>query len=362
MPGSDNEEGTGGSAGPGHDARAPGAPETDPPAPAARAPSAGAGAPGSRAWERDLLNRLAFASLVEQRRTRRWGVFFKLALLAYLFVLLALYAPLGGLIPSPGERHTALVDVQGVIAADSEASADAVVAGLRAAFEDDDTAGVILRINSPGGSPVQASYINREIRRLREQHADVPVYAVITDLCASGGYYVAVAADRIYANESSVVGSIGVLMNGFGFVDAMDKLGIERRLLTAGEHKGLLDPFSPVDPEEVSHVRALLEELHEQFIAVVREGRGDALADHPEIFSGLVWSGKRGRELGLVDAMGSAGYVAREVVGAEEIKDFTRRRDYLQQLAERFGAALGQAASRHHALTRALDSGVPELR
>ena len=237
-------------------------------------------------------------------------------------------------------RVTALVDVQGVIAHGTEASADNVVRGLRDAFEDTATAGVILRINSPGGSPVQAGYINDEIYRLREQYPDIPLYAVIEDVCASGGYYIAAAADRIYADKASIVGSIGVRMDSFGFVESLDKLGIERRLLTAGENKGFLDPFLPLDPAHVEHVNKLLGEVHEQFINTVLKGRRDKLADDPAIFSGLFWSGERSLALGLIDEFGSAGRVAREVIGAEDIVDFTRRDYSLEGLLKRGGASI----------------------
>ena len=298
--------------------------------------------PPSQKWERELLNRLALASLQEQRRARRWGIAFKFSLLAYLVVVLLISVPFDWPLAGAGGQHTALVELRGVIAAESDASADRIVAGLRAAFEDEDTAGVILRINSPGGSPVQAGYISDEIGRLRSEYPDTRVYAVITDMAASGGYYVAAAADEIYANEASVVGSIGVLMNGFGFVETLNKLGVERRLLTAGEHKGFLDPFSPTRPEEVSHIESLLADIHDQFIAVVKRGRGDRLAADEQLFSGLVWTGTQSLDLGLVDALGSSSYVAREVIGAQEIVDFTPRRSYLEALAERFGASMGR--------------------
>ncbi len=293
-------------------------------------------------WQRDLINRLSFASLIEQRRARRWGIAFKFAFLLYLVIVTVIYVPFTLFPDTDGGKHTALVEVQGLIADQSDASADLVVSGLRAAFKDDDTAGVIVRINSPGGSPVQAGYINDEILRLKEEYPEIPLYAVITDICASGGYYVAAAADKIYADKSSVVGSIGVLMNGFGFVGTMEKLGVERRLMTAGEHKGLLDPFSPEDPQEVSHVQTILDRIHQQFIDAVRRGRGDRLKEDASLFSGLIWTGDQGVELGLVDALGSSSYVAREIIGAEEIVDFTPKRGYLEALAERFGAALGR--------------------
>ena len=235
-------------------------------------------------------------------------------------------------------------------------SADQVAAGLRAAFESSDTAGVILRINSPGGSPVQAGYISDEIVRLRALHPDTPVYAVIADVAASGGYYVAAAADAIYASRSSLVGSIGVSMDGFGFADAMDKLGVERRLITAGRHKGFLDPFSPARDEELAHLRSLLEEIHDEFIEVVKRGRGDRLAADADLFSGLIWTGSRGIELGLVDAFGSSSYVAREVIGAEEIVDFTLRPSRLEAVADRLGAGIART------LGAALDLEIGRLR
>jgi len=302
-------------------------------------------ASSQEAWQRDLINRLAFASVVEQRRARRWGVFLKLGVLVYLVAVTIIYIPASLFQSSKPDKHTALVDVQGVISDATDASADRVVSGLRAAFKDEHTAGVIVRINSPGGSPVQAGYINDEMQRLRKEYPKIPLYAVITDICASGGYYVAAAADKIYANKSSVVGSIGVLMNGFGFVDAMEKLGIERRLLTAGEHKGLLDPFSPINPDEVSHIQKLLDEIHVQFVDVVKRGRGDKLKNESDLFSGLIWTGEEGIALGLVDALGSSSYVAREIVGAEEIVDFTPSRSYLELLADRFGTSMGSAVA-----------------
>ncbi len=294
-------------------------------------------------WERGVLEKLAFAALDEQRKTRRWGIFFKLFFVAYLLLLLIVMQsgdvgekPLAG-------RYTALVELEGEIAPDTGASADQVITGLRAAFEDKAAAGIILRANSPGGSPVQAAYIYDEILRLRAQYPDKPVYTVVSDICASGCYYAAAATSRIYANPSSIVGSIGVLMDGFGFVDGMKKLGIERRLLTAGENKGILDPFSPLDTRSRQHAQRMLNEIHQQFIAAVKRGRGAALKSDRDIFSGLFWTGGKARELGLVDEFGSAGTVAREVIGAEEIVDYTVRENFLQRLTERFGAALGRS-------------------
>jgi protease IV len=285
----------------------------------------------------------AIEALREQRRARRWNNFFKGLFFLYLVGILLVTWPNF----KPGElfgdeKFTALIDVQGVIASDSDASADIVVAGLRAAFEDPKTAGVIVRINSPGGSPVQSGYINDEIVRLKAKHPEIPVYAVIQDIGASGAYYVAVAADEIYADKASIVGSIGVRMDGFGFVESMQKLGIERRLLTAGENKGFLDPFTPVKENDVAHLRGLLAEIHEQFINTVRRGRQGRLKESAELFSGYVWSGERSLELGLVDALGSSSYVAREIIGAKEIIDFTPRRTVLDQFARRVGASLSE--------------------
>lgn len=294
-------------------------------------------------WEKDLIGELARGALAEQRRTRRWTIFFRFAFLAYLTGALFLYVPADFLGDGLDEPHTALVDLDGTIAALGDASADLIVGGLRAAFKHEQTSAVVLRINSPGGSPVQSGYINTEMTRLREKYPDIPLYAVISDMAASGGYYVAAAADRIYADESSLVGSIGVVMNGFGFVDTMERLGVERRLYTAGANKGFLDAFSPEKPEEVAHLQTVLDDLHNEFMDVVRRGRGDRLANDDALFTGLVWSGRQGLALGLVDEFGSVGSVARDVVGVENIVDFTPRAGVLDRLAERFGASVGTA-------------------
>jgi protease-4 len=288
--------------------------------------------------ERDILSRLAFAAVNEQRRARRWGIFFKSLGFLYLFILLFMF--MGDFEEgAPKGRHTALVELEGVIDGVSGVSADQVVGSLRAAFDNDQVAGVILRINSPGGSPVQSGEIYDEIRRLREANPETPVYAVVGDICASGGYYVAAATDAIYVNRASIIGSIGVLMNGFGFVGSLDKLGVERRLYTAGENKGFLDPFSPEQPNQVEHIRGLLDNVHQQFIAAVKQGRGDRLKDEAAVFSGLVWTGEEGTDLGLADGIGSAGYVAREIIGVEEIVNYTIEPHYLDRFFERFGAA-----------------------
>ncbi|MES9868277.1 MAG: signal peptide peptidase SppA [Sedimenticola sp.] len=297
-------------------------------------------------WERELVQKLVFASLNEQKRTRRWNIFFKFILFGYLITLLLLWMPdeIPGMdTVKAGGDHTALVEVKGVILDDSEASADNVVTGLRDAFEDDNTKGVILRINSPGGSAVQAGYVYDEILRLKEKHEDIPVYAVVTDMCASGGYYIASAADKIYVDKASIVGSIGVLMNGFGFVDGMQKLGVERRLMTAGEHKGIMDPFSPVKEEEREHMQQLLDKIHQQFIEAVKTGRGERLKDDERLFTGLFWTGEESIGLGLADGLGSSSYVARELIGAEDIVDFTPSEDLLERFAKRIGAGAASA-------------------
>ena len=293
-------------------------------------------------WDRDILNRLAFATLNEQRRSRRWNVFFKALAFIYVGALL-FYIPTDlGQKGIAGGKHTAIIEVNGTIAADTEASADNIVGGLRAAFKNKNTAAVIMRINSPGGSPVQAGYVYDEIKRLRTKYPNTKLYAVISDMCASGGYYIAAAADEIYADKASIVGSIGVLMNSFGFVEAMKKVGVERRLITAGEHKGVLDPFSPINKEELKHMKSLLNGVHQQFIQVVKEGRGDRLKDSPKLFSGLFWNGEEGVKLGLVDGLGSSSYVAREIIGAENMVDFTVRARFFDRFAERLGAGFAK--------------------
>lgn len=294
-------------------------------------------------WERKALEKVALAAIQEQRRARHWGIFFKLLLFTYLFALLFIALGWTGKKETTTGKHTALVELRGVIGPESSASADNVVTGLQEAFKDKRTQGVILRINSPGGSPVQAGHINDEIKRLRAKYPNIPLYAVVEDICASGGYYVAVAADRIYVDKGSIIGSIGVLMDGFGFTGLMDKLGVERRLLAAGKNKGFLDPFSPIRDDQKEHAESMLNDIHEQFIAVVREGRGKRLKETPELFSGLLWVGTRSVELGLADALGSVEYVARDIVKAEDIVDFTPRENIAERVARRFGAAMAEA-------------------
>ena len=295
----------------------------------------------NESWERNVLENLASASLREQRRARGWGIFFKSLTFLYLFILL--FVALGWVGDGKvrlNDKHTALVDLRGIIMADSVSSADKINASLQSAFQDKNTKGVILRINSPGGSPVQSGYINDEIRRLRAKYPEIPLYAVISDICASGGYYVAAAADKIFVDKASLVGSIGVLMDGFGFTGTLEKLGVERRLQTAGENKGFLDPFTPLDPAQKAHASTLLREIHEQFIRVVQEGRGDRLKDAPEIFSGIVWTGQRSIDLGLADEIGSAEYVAREVIKAEAVVDFSPSEGLADLFTKRFGQVI----------------------
>jgi protease-4 len=293
-------------------------------------------------WERQALEKVALAAVQEQRKSRQWGIFFKSLTFLYLFILLFAFMGWMGESEKVLGKHTALIDMQGVISSE-EISADIVVSGLQSAFEDKHTKGVILRINSPGGSPVQAGQIYDEIKRLRAKHPSTPLFVVVDDICASGGYYVAAAADKIFVDKASIVGSIGVLMDGFGFTKAMEKLGVERRLLTAGENKGFLDPFLPADPEQEAYAKKMLEEVHQQFIDVVRKGRGKRLKETPDMFSGLIWSGAKSIELGLADAYGSADYVAREVIKAENIIDFTPRDDLASRLADKLGIGMAKA-------------------
>ncbi len=310
-----------------------------PESPSARDASA-AGAPG---WERATLEKLAFAALEEQKATRRWRTFVRLSWLAFFGALVWLALERGTPESDASTPHTAVVSLKGEIADGADASAEFVNAALRAAFEDDGSKAVVLLINSPGGSPVQAGMMNDEILRLKALYKK-PVYAVVEESCASAAYYIAVSADKIYVNKASIVGSIGVLMDGFGFTGLMQKLGVERRLMTAGENKGFLDPFSPQTDKQRAFAQAMLNQIHQQFIAVVKAGRGDRLKETPEMFSGLFWSGQQAIELGLADELGSLDYVAREVVKAEDIIDYTRRDNVAERLAKKFGAAMGAGA------------------
>jgi protease-4 len=294
-------------------------------------------------WERDVLERLALAAVKEQRTARRWGIFFKLLTFAYLTFVLLLVLDWRGASEGLAGKHTALVEVQGVIDASGNSSADHVTSALQSAFKDKNTQGVILRINSPGGSPVQSGIIYDEILRLRGLHPNTPLYAVVEDLCASGGYYIAAATDKIYVDKASIVGSIGVRMDQFGFVETMKKLGVERRSITSGENKAFLDPFLPLEERQVEHAKALLADVHKQFIDVVKKGRGTRLKETPEIFSGLFWTGEQSIKLGLADSFGSVDYVAREVIKAEQIVDYTQKENVAERLAKRFGAGTAQA-------------------
>jgi protease-4 len=295
-------------------------------------------------WERGVIERLATEGLREQKRARRWGIFFKLLAFAFLFTsLLVAVSALSGTEHTCLDKCTAMVELRGELDADGPASAQNVVSGLQAAFKSKGTRGVVLRINSPGGSPVQAGEINDEIRRLRTKYPTTPIYAVVEEVCASGAYYVAVAADKIFVDKASLIGSIGVIIDGFGFVGSMEKLGIERRAITAGENKTFLDPFSPLSPQQRDYAQKMIAEIHQQFIDTVKAGRGARLKESPELFSGLVWNGARGVDLGLADALGSVEYVAREVIQAEDIVDFTVKENLTERLVRKFGATLGQA-------------------
>jgi protease-4 len=325
----------------------PPSPPAPAPAPAAVAspPAAAQGLAPARPAVEATLEGLARELLQERRAERRWRVFFRLAWLGLVLAIVWLLMPDRGHHSSPTGPHTALVELRGEIASDSEASAEQLLAGLRNAFEDKGALAVVLRINSPGGSPVQAGIINDEIRRLKALHQK-KVYAVVEEVCASGAYYVAVAADEIYVDKASIVGSIGVLMDGFGFTGLMDKLGVERRLITAGSNKGMLDPFTAQDPKQRAFAQAMIDQVHQQFIAVVREGRGNRLKVTADTFSGLFWNGEEAIKLGLADKLGNLDYVAREVVKAEEVIDYTPHENVAEKLAKRFGAALGEGAMR----------------
>ena len=294
-------------------------------------------------WEREIIEKLALAAITEQRRARRWGIFFKLLLLGYLMaiLLMTLYPKFKEDMGMGGKAHTAIVDLVGMIADNQNANADSIIESLRNAAKDKNTKGIILNANSPGGSPVQSAYVYDEIRKIKKEHPQLPIHAVISDICASGCYYIVAAADKIFASPSSIVGSVGVLMDGFGFVESMNKLGVERRLLTAGSHKAMLDPFSPTKPEEREHIQGLINQVHQQFITAVRSGRGNRLKETPDMFSGLVWTGEESVKLGIVDGLGSKNYVAKEIIGTEKIVDFTQQERLVDRLAGKFGAAFG---------------------
>jgi protease-4 len=315
-----------------------------------RDPAAGKSASGSATasaeaggWERAMLEKVLMASIREQRAARRWRIFFRFVSLAIVGLIFYAFASFEGETVSTG-RHTALVSLDGEIAARTNASAENINASLQAAFADDNTVGVILKINSPGGSPVQAGMINDEIRRLRAKYKKIPLYVVVEEMCASGGYYVAAAADKIYVDKASIVGSIGVLMDGFGFTGLMSKLGVERRLHTSGENKGFYDPFSPETPKMDAHAQALLDQVHAQFIKAVKDGRGKRLHETPDMFSGLFWTGEKSVELGLADGYGTTDTVARDVLKAPDLVDYTVKESLTNRVARKFGAAVGSAA------------------
>ena len=310
---------------------------------AGTSPAPAKAAPQEPGWERATLEKLAFAAIHEQKATRRWKTVVRLSWLAFFIALVWLALHRGSAPSSVTTPHTAVVEIRGEIAEGADASAEFVNSALRAAFEDEGARAVVLLINSPGGSPVQAGMMNDEILRLKAKHKK-PVYAVVEETCASAAYYIAVAADQIYVDKASIVGSIGVLMDGFGFTGLMDKLGVERRLLTAGENKGFLDPFSNQSERQRAYAQTMLNQIHQQFITVVKNGRGDRLKETPEMFSGLFWSGQQAITLGLADHLGSLEFVAREVVKTEDIIDYTRRENVAERLAKRFGAALGEGA------------------
>lgn len=296
-------------------------------------------------WERQTLEKLAFAAVAEQRSARRWRNGIRLAWLVFLVGVIWMGMERKGTTTDATAPHTAMVKIEGEIASGGEASAEMVVAAMRSAFEDKGAQAVVLLINSPGGSPVQAGIINDEIRRLKALHQK-PVYAVVEETCASAAYYIAVGADKIFVDKASVVGSIGVLMDGFGFTGLMDKLGVERRLMTAGENKGFLDPFSPQTDKQREFAQAMLDQIHQQFIGVVKTGRGNRLKETPETFSGLFWTGQQAIDMGLADQLGNVDFVAREIVKAEELIDYTRKDNVAERLVKRFGASIGEGAVR----------------
>ncbi|MES2316170.1 MAG: S49 family peptidase [Pseudomonadota bacterium] len=297
-------------------------------------------------WQRDTLEKLVLATVQEQRSARRWGIFFKLGFLLLAFMVLWSFYDfnIAGTDDGLVGKHTALIDIRGNIEDEGSGSADVVIPSLNKAFSDNESVAVVLRINSPGGSPVQAGIIVDEILRLKRGFPNKPLYVVVDEICASGGYYIAAAADQIYVNKASIVGSVGVLMDGFGFTGSMEKLGVERRLLTAGENKGFLDPFSPQSDKHKAHAQTMLNEIHQQFIAVVRNGRGKRLKETPDTFSGLFWSGARAVDMGLADGFGTVESVARDIIKAEDVVDYTAHEGLPERVLKKFGAAVGQGA------------------
>jgi protease-4 len=306
---------------------------------------------GNSNWERGVLEKLVFATVTEQRRARHWGIFFKSLFAIYLGVSIWLIAsPFGHENLSTSNKHTAVIDVTGTIADGAESSADNIIDGLRDAADSKSVKGIILHFNTPGGSPVQAGYVYDEIRRIKKEKPDLPILAVVSDLCASGGYYIAAAADKIYVHPSSVIGSIGVIMNGFGFVDTIKMLGVERRLVTGGAHKALLDPFAPVDAVEKERIQQLVDQIHQQFIDAVKQGRGTRLKETPDMFSGLVWAGSEAIALGLADDLGDVRHVAKDIIGAEDRVNYTPQEHLLDRISRQMGTSFG------HSITGLMES------
>jgi protease IV len=299
---------------------------------------------GNGNWERETIDKLLFTAVDEQKKARRWSVFFKSLMFAYLIglLLVAVYPKFKDDVGGGSGDHTAVIDLVGMIAEDQAANADSIIHSLREAVKDKHTKGIILHANSPGGSPVQSSYVYDEIKAIKKEHPNIPVYTVVSDICASGCYFIAAASDKIFVNPSSLIGSIGVIMDGFGFVDVMQKLGVERRLITAGDHKAMLDPFSPSKPEEKQFMQGLIDQVHRQFISAVKNGRGKKLKETPDMFSGLVWTGEESVKNGIADAVGTQDTVAK-AIGAEKLVDFTEQTRLLDKLAGKLGAAFGQA-------------------
>ncbi|NOU20229.1 MAG: signal peptide peptidase SppA [Methyloglobulus sp.] len=298
-------------------------------------------------WERELVEKLAFAAVTEQRRSRRWGIFFKLLMFGYLLAVLgvAMYPKFKQEMGVSGKNHTAVIDLVGMIAEGQNANAESIIESLRNAVKDKNTKGIIINANSPGGSPVQSAYVYDEIKKIKKGHPNLPIHAVVSDICASGCYYIIAATDKIFASPASLIGSIGVIMDSFGFVETMNKLGVERRLLTAGAHKALLDPFSPSKPDENQYMQNLINQVHQQFIGAVKSGRGTRLKETPDMFSGLVWTGEESVKLGIVDAMGTQDQVAKDVIGAETLVDFTQQERLVDRIAGKLGASFGAGIS-----------------
>ncbi|CAG1769624.1 protease IV [uncultured bacterium] len=297
-------------------------------------------------WERDIIEKVALAAITEQTRARRWGIVFKTLTFLYLAAVLFAMSPNAKKeMGHSGKEHTAVIDIVGMIAEGKDVTADNVIKSLRAAVKDKNTKGIILHANSPGGSPVQSHYIYTEIRNIKKQNPKLPIYAVVSDVCASGCYYIASASDKIFVSPASLIGSIGVLMDGFGFVDGMKNLGVERRLITAGTHKAMLDPFSPSKPEETAYIQGLINQVHQQFITAVKDGRGNRLKETPDMFSGLVWTGEESLKNGIADAYGDDRTVAKDLIGAEKLEDFSEKEEIFDKLFGKMGAAFGHALS-----------------